>query len=64
VISKSISSQKGSPQMSLDAGNEQARTAPAHRINWFAPERPVENGTVYVRPEPASDAGAPSDPAE
>lgn len=50
--------------MSFDAGKEQAPSAPAHRITWFAPERPVENGTVYVRPEPACDAGAPLDPVE
>ncbi|MBO0874978.1 MAG: hypothetical protein J2P19_16480 [Pseudonocardia sp.] len=48
--------------MSLDAGNEQLHTAPADRVTWFAPERPVENGTVYVRPEP--DADAIPDPAE
>jgi hypothetical protein len=27
---------------------------PAHKINWFeaqAPDRPVENGTVFVIPE-------------
>jgi hypothetical protein len=50
--------------MSLDTGEEQAQSAPAHRISWFAPERPVENGTVYVRPEPAPDAGALADSDE
>ncbi|GAA5170082.1 hypothetical protein GCM10023321_66620 [Pseudonocardia eucalypti] len=47
--------------MSVDAGKERAQSAPAHRITWFAPERPVENGTVYVRPEPPADAGEPAD---
>jgi hypothetical protein len=24
----------------------------AHRVTWFGPDRPVEGGTVNVRPEP------------
>lgn len=26
--------------------------AESHIITWFSPFRPVENGTVHVRPEP------------
>jgi hypothetical protein len=41
--------------MSSDAGQKPKNSAAAHRITWFAPDRPVENGTIFLRPE-----GAPS----
>jgi hypothetical protein len=31
-----------------------------HKVSWFAPERPVEGNTIYVRPDTAS-APAESD---
>jgi hypothetical protein len=31
------------------------------RITFFAPDRPVENGTVFIRPEAETDE--PADPA-
>jgi hypothetical protein len=40
--------------MTNDADTERTQPASAHRITWFAPERPVENGTVFVRPEQAT----------
>ena len=27
-----------------------------HKVTWFAPDRPVEGGTIYVRPDELSDA--------
>ena len=24
---------------------------PAHRVTWFAPKRPVDGGTIFVRPD-------------
>lgn len=39
--------------MSSDAGQKPKNPAAAHRITWFAPNRPVENGTIYLRPEGA-----------
>ena len=47
--------------MSVDCGNEQVRPAPPHRITWFSPERPVD-GTVFVRPEPATSGIGPAQP--
>lgn len=44
--------------MNPDRTRTRARFAPLHRITWFAPERPVENGTVHVRPEPDPEPDA------
>lgn len=48
--------------MPLEDGQElEPLLLTGHRINWFAPDRPVEGGTVFVRPA-ASDEGADSIP--
>jgi septal ring factor EnvC (AmiA/AmiB activator) len=39
------------------------KTADARRVEWFAPQRPV-NGTVFVRPEPGEDPTAREIPAD
>ena len=33
----------------------------AHRVTWFAPDRPVDGGTVFVRPDTPE---TPMTPAE
>jgi len=50
--------------MSTDASQELTSPAAAHRVTWFAPERPVENGTVFLRPESASPAPTEDGPSE
>jgi hypothetical protein len=48
--------------MPLEDGQElELLLLTGHRIAWFAPDRPVEGGTVFVRPT-ASDESANSIP--
>jgi hypothetical protein len=45
--------------MLLDDGQKHKLLLTGHRIAWFAPNRPVEGGTVFVRPT-ASDENVDS----
>lgn len=36
--------------MAETAPRDVAEGATARRVHWFAPDRPVETGTVFVRP--------------
>ena len=50
----------------MNADQEGAQLAPAHRITWFGVERPVE-GTVFVKPpatEPVDENRSVADPAD
>ncbi len=48
--------------MPLDTGSEEVADAPGHRASWFSPERPVNGGTVFLRPSQIlSDGVAESD---
>lgn len=37
--------------MSPDVDRTDETTEDSHRVVWFAPDRPVEGVTVYVRPD-------------
>ena len=39
--------------MTRDLDQDDLEPRPAHQITWFAPDRPVEGQTVYVRPADA-----------
>jgi hypothetical protein len=47
--------------MSSDKNPDPTDTVSVHRITWFAPERPVENGTVFLRPEAPEAAETPTE---
>jgi hypothetical protein len=49
--SRSARPEGSSSNMFSDKGQEPTGSASVQRITWFAPDRPVENGTVFVRPE-------------
>jgi hypothetical protein len=36
----------------MESATDQGNSAPttAHRVNWFAPDRPVDGATVFVQP--------------
>jgi hypothetical protein len=42
--------------MPLDDGQEPGLLSTGHRVAWFAPDRPVEGGTVFVRPTAANES--------
>jgi len=47
--------------MQLETGRLNAEPQ-VYRVTWFAPDRPVDGGTVYIRPpaeEAAPEVGAP-----
>lgn len=50
--------------MSLDADRTDESTEIAHQVVWFAPDRPVEGVTVFVRPDGVSDDQGAETPAE
>jgi hypothetical protein len=37
--------------MKSEAGQGQMDLQVAHRVTWFAPDRPVDGGTLFIRPE-------------
>lgn len=47
--------------MRVDSGRVNADSQVVYRVTWFVPDRPVDGGTVYLRPpaEDAVDAAAP-----
>lgn len=47
--------------MALDDGQDEAQRAVAHRVTWFAPDRPVEGVTVFVRPTQGAGEGDPTE---
>jgi beta-N-acetylglucosaminidase len=37
--------------MKFETGRENVGHQVAHRVTWFAPDRPVDGGTLFIRPE-------------
>lgn len=54
-------SERSAIDMSSDKNPDPTDTVSVHRITWFAPERPVENGTVFLRPEAPEAAETPTE---
>jgi hypothetical protein len=42
--------------MALDVGDGKTLLAPALQVTWIGPQRPVEGGTVFVKPLAEDDA--------
>ncbi|GAA3050278.1 hypothetical protein GCM10010464_13130 [Pseudonocardia yunnanensis] len=42
--------------MALDVADDKTLLAPALQVTWIGPQRPVEGGTVFVKPLVEDDA--------
>ena len=50
--------------MSCTAGHRSSLLANTHKVVWFAPDRPVEGNTIFVRPLTNFEAATEHDSTE